>query len=317
MSDAVEPTTKKRRRVPGSRRELKERKKAEKEERVGRFKASSRCIRDFSESHTGNEALVSVLGTAFRVCGEPILKYLKLADNDIDVPAARTGKWLVQMGLIRPDHYASSFGGVFDISDTPLKELRKLAKEAGIAGYTKTRDGVREYISVEQLREACRPLVYMSPQIFKATVTDVARIRTIETLRALDRLPEEDERVERELNRRVMAYSVKRLFSDIVHYTLGIPREVFSDGNEQSPVAYRPSLALYASDIWADFKGRPRVDREIATNPHHAFGKAWNVEVNIRRDILHSFPQSTVFRLSTRTRQVDEAIGLSPRDDTT
>lgn len=292
----------KRRRVPGSRRDLKERREAKKQEDLSKFKAASVCIRDFFETHTGDETLKSVLERAFHECGEPILKFLKQTESE-SVPAAKTGRWLVQMGLIRPDHYASSFGGIVDISGKSLKDLRELAKQAGIAAYTKTTEGRREYISVERLREACRPLVYTSPHTYKATLID--RRRAFATLRALQSLPGEDERVERELNRRFLAYSVPKLSPDLLGM-LGIPRAVFADGHGQIPLAYRLSLALHASDIWADFKGWPRIDREIVTgwinNPRHFFSKAWNTEVNIKRDIPRTrFSLAAVAQLNDDT----------------
>ena len=288
MEMSSEPK-KKRPRVPGSRRELKERREAKKQEDLSKYKASTVCVRDFLETHTGDETLKSVLEMAFHHCGEPILKFLKQADDGTGVPAAQTGRWLVQMGLMRPDHYASSFGGIIDISGKSLKDLRELAKQAGIAAYTKTTEGRREYISIEQLREACRPLLYTSPHTYKTTIID-RRKQTLAKLRALQSLPGEDEHVERELNRRVVAYSVPKVSPDLLG-SLGLPRDVLADGHGQIPLAYRLSLALHASDIWADFKGRPRIDREIVRgwiDNWAFFSERWNIEVNIKRDIPHT-----------------------------
>jgi hypothetical protein len=146
-------------RVPGSRRDRRQRKK---EDEQKRYRASVEPIRDFSETHTGDAELVRVVEQGFRECGEVILGHLLSlhgGDSGNVTAAVQQGKTLVQMGLVSPEMFASSFGGAMNVVKS-LGELRVLARHAGINAYsTTTVHGERKNLTIEALREACVPLV--------------------------------------------------------------------------------------------------------------------------------------------------------------
>lgn len=113
-----------------------------------------------------------VVEQGFRECGEVILGHLLSlhgGDSGNVTAAVQQGKTLVQMGLVSPEMFASSFGGAMNVVKS-LGELRVLARQAGINAYsTTTVHGERKNLTIEALREACVPLVYMSPSVYKLT----------------------------------------------------------------------------------------------------------------------------------------------------
>ena len=278
-------------RVPGSRRDRRQRKK---EDEQKRYRASVEPIRDFSETHTGDAELVRVVEQGFRECGEVILGYLLSlhgGDSGNVTAAVQQGKTLVQMGLVSPEMFASSFGGAMNVVKS-LGELRVLARQAGINAYsTTTVHGERKNLTIEALREACVPLVYMSPSVYKLT-----RVRgadnILQRLRDLECLPGRDERVERELNRRIIAYHPRTrpsqtLPATYLHSTLTLPERLFVGVDpSQIPIAYRAGLAKHASDLWRDWKKLPRISDEYALETSELVKMHIRAEEAIRRDIV-------------------------------
>lgn len=281
----MERPSRKRARVPGSRRDLREKKKEAQEKR---FKASVEPIRDFFATHVGDEELKRVVEQGFHECGEVILGHLRDLygpDPSGDVAAAEQGKLLVQMGLISPEKFASSFGGAMSVLK-PLDELRGLAVCAGINAYSKKNEaGGRQNLTHERLLEECMPLIYVSPQIYR-DAHNLNAPRMLQRLRELECVPGEDEVVERELNRRICAYSVPRgrLPPSYFFYTLDLPQRFIAEG----PIAYRPSLAKHASDLWHDFKNQPRIDDQVAF-AGDTVRRHMDAEESIRHDIRQPF----------------------------
>lgn len=282
-------TGRKRRSVPGSRRERRQRKK---EEQTKRFKASPEPVRDFSASHSGDDELKRVMEQAFRECGEVILRQLTSLygpDPDGAVAAARQGKLLVQMGLVSPESFASAFGGSLSLMMVSLDELRELAKQAGMNAYSMRNEaGGRQRLTIGALQNLCRPLIFMSPEIYKATYpTDTSQM--LQILRELECLPGKDELVERELNRRMRAYRVdERLPRTFLYGDLALPLHLLADGHSDAPIAHRPSLAKRASDLWRAFKHLPPINDQVAFSAP-IVRRHVEAEESIRRDIFLHF----------------------------
>ncbi len=151
-------------------------------------------------------------------------------------------------------------------------------------------------------------MIYMSPQIYRhARVRDAEQM--LERLRDLECLPGKDELVERELNRRIIAYRVggagtisnQRLPSTYLHVTLALPERLFAGRDaSQLPIAYRAALAKHASDIWRDWKNLPRIDDEYAMERNDLVSMHIRAEEAIRRDIFEVFDAprpNSVFQL--------------------
>jgi len=173
---------------PGSRRFVSLLRRTELEHKYRLTEAPIRCFEEHfklassvcgddpdAESDVADPALIS---SAILACGggSVVLKQLvELWDSDpaleLMMPeservlrrgmAIEQGLELVKMGLATPPAFAEVFGGCMDLSTKSLRELRDMASEIGVTLSYRS-GGKRWKKSIEELRQACLPLLTLS-----------------------------------------------------------------------------------------------------------------------------------------------------------
>ena len=172
---------------PGSRRFVSVLRRTELENKYRLTEAPIRCFEEHFKLASGvcgddpDVADPALLSAAFLACGGDcvvLAQLVRLWDSDKAIELLRSpgdravlgrgmaieqGMDLVKMGLATPPAFAEVFGGCIDLSTKSLVELRRMASEIGVSlSYRKMDDGRKMKKSLDELRQACLPLLTLS-----------------------------------------------------------------------------------------------------------------------------------------------------------
>lgn len=170
---------------PGSRRFVSVLRRTELENKYRLTEAPIRCFEEhfkLASSVCGDDPDVAdpaLISSAILACGGGsvvLTQLVELWDSDptfeLMMPASKRvfgrgmaieqGLELVKMGLATPPAFAEVFGGCMNLSSKSLVELRGMASEIGVSLSYRLPGGKRSKKSVEELRQACLPLLTLS-----------------------------------------------------------------------------------------------------------------------------------------------------------
>lgn len=171
---------------PGSRRFVSVLRRTELENKYRLTEAPIRCFEEhfkLASGVCGDDPDVvadpALLSAAFLACGGGcviLAQLVRLWDSDKAIEllspgdravlgrgmAIEQGLELVKMGLTTPPAFAEVFGGCIDLSTKSLVELRGMASEIGVSLSYRKMDGRKMKKSLDELRQACLPLLTLS-----------------------------------------------------------------------------------------------------------------------------------------------------------
>lgn len=171
---------------PGSRRFVSVLRRTELKNKYRLTEAPIRCFEEHFKLASGvcgddpDVADPALISAAFLACGGGcvvLAQLVRLWDSDKAIELLRSpgdravlgrgmaieqGLEIVRMGLVSPPAFAEVFGGCIDLSTKSLVELRGMASEIGVSLSYRKMDGRKMKKSLDELRQACLPLLTLS-----------------------------------------------------------------------------------------------------------------------------------------------------------